>query len=123
MAAIRAPFSALGGVVFSVALFLGLAHLVHVPFAAAPTTIVDTIALKPVRPDTPAQTTRDPRPVRELPTLEPGLPNIGVDDGGGVIVERAIYTRPKVDTRPANHGLMRGLDGDVTPIVQTKPDY
>jgi len=32
-------------------------------------------------------------------------------------------TRPTMDTRPGRHGLSRGLDGDVTPIVQTKPEY
>jgi protein TonB len=26
-------------------------------------------------------------------------------------------------TRPGNHGLLRGIDGDATPIVQTKPEY
>ena len=123
MSAIRAPFSALGGVLFSLALFLGLANLVNVPFEAAPMTIVDPVALKTVRPDTPEQTTRDPRVVRKPPTLEPGLPNLGFDDGRGITVQRAIYTRPTVDTRPGRHGLSRGLDGDVTPIVQTKPEY
>jgi periplasmic protein TonB len=96
---------------------------VNVPFPGAPTTTVQPIALKPVRPDTSVIERRDPRLVREPPTLEPGLPNLSVDDRGGVIVERAIYTRPKVDTRPGNHGLMRGIDGDVTPIVRTKPEY
>jgi periplasmic protein TonB len=122
MSAIRAPFSALGGIVFSVALFLGLANLVNVPFAIAPTTVAQRIALEPVRPDTPVTRTRDPRIVREPPTLDPGLPKIGVDESD-VIVERAIHTRPNVDTRPAGHGLMRGLDGDVTAIIQTKPEY
>ena len=123
MSAIRAPLSALGGVVCSVALFLGLANLVNVPFEIAPTTVAQPIAFKPVRPDTPVVRTREPRIVRDPPALEPDLPGIGVDDPGGVTVERAIYTRPKVDTRPGRHGLMRGLDGDVTPIVQTKPEY
>jgi protein TonB len=122
VSAIRAPFSALGGALFSVALFLGLAHLVNVPFAPAPTTVVETIALKPVRPDTTVASTRDPRVVRTPPTLEPGVPDLIVDDGGGYI-ERVVYTRPTVDTRPRDHGLMRGMDGDVTPIVQTKPEY
>lgn len=123
MSAIRAPFSALGGVVFSVALFLGLANLVNVPFEIAPTTVAQPIALKPVRPDTPVTHTRNPRVVPEPPTLAPGLPKIGIVDGGDAIVQRAIYTRPKVDTRPAGHGLMRGLDGDVTAIIKTKPEY
>src|SRR5687768_5871395 len=110
MSAIRAPFSALGGVLLSSALFLGLANLVSVPFEIAPTTVVEPIALKPVRPDTPVIDTRDPRIVREPPTLEPGLPKISVDDSGGITVERAIYTRPTMDTRPGRHGLSRGLD-------------
>jgi len=123
MSAIRAPFSALGGALFSVALFLGLAHLVNVPFEVAPATVAKPIELKAVRPDTPEHTTREPRVVRKPPTLEPGLPNLNVDGVGDVIVQRAIYTRPTVDTRPGRHGLSRGLDGDVTPIVQTKPEY
>jgi len=123
MSAIRAPFSALGGALFSVALFLGLAHLVNVPFEVAPATVAKPIELKAVRPDTPEHTTREPRVVRKPPTLEPGLPNLNVDGVGDVIVQRAIYTRPTVDTRPGRHGLPRGLDGDVTPIVQAKPEY
>ena len=123
MSAIRAPFSALGGALFSVALFLGLAHLVNVPFEVAPATVAKPIELKAVRPDTPEHTTREPRVVRKPPTLEPGLPKIGGGVGGDVIVEPAIYTRPTMDTRPGRHGLSRGLDGDVTPIVQTKPEY
>src|SRR6187431_2815297 len=123
MSAIRAPFSALGGALFSVALFLGLAHLVNVPFEVAPATVAKPIELKAVRPDTPEHTTREPRVVRKPPTLEPGPPNLIVDGVGDVIVQRAIYTRPTVDTRPGRHGLPRGLDGDVTPIVQAKPEY
>jgi len=123
MSAIRAPFSALGGALFSVALFLGLAHLVNVPFEAAPTTVADRITLKPVRPDTPVTERRDPRVVREPPTPEPGVLKLNVDHGDGITFERTIYTRPTMDTRPGRHGLSRGLDGDVTPIVQTKPEY
>ena len=123
MSAIRAPFSALGGALFSVALFLGLAHLVNVPFEVAPATVAKPIELKAVRPDTPEHTTREPRVVRKPPTLEPGPPNLNVDGVGDVIVQRAIYTRPTLDTRPGRHGLSRGLDGDVTPIVQAKPEY
>lgn len=123
MSAIRAPFSALGGALFSVALFLGLAHLVNVPFEVATATVAKPIELAPVRPDTPAQPTRNPQPVRKPPTLEPGLPNLNVGRGDGITFERTIYTRPAVDTRPGRHGLSRGLDGDVTPIVQTKPEY
>ena len=123
MSAIRAPFSALGGALFSVALFLGLAHLVNVQFEVAPPTVVKPVELRPVRPDTPEHNIRDPQVVRKPPTLEPGLPTLGVDNGNGITVERAIYTRPTVDTRPGGHGFSRGLDGDVTPIVQTKPEY
>ena len=122
MSAIRAPFSALGGVLFSVALFLGLANLVDVPFAVKDRIVVDPVVFKPPRPDTTVTSTRDPRVVREPPILEPGVPDLTVDDGG-VRIERVVYTRPTVDTRPRNHGLQRGMDGDVTPIVQTKPEY
>jgi protein TonB len=122
MSAIRAPFSALGGVLFSVALFLGLAHLVDVPFAVKDRVVVDPVVFKPPRPDTTVISTRDPRIVREPPILEPGVPELNVDDGG-VRIERVVYTRPTMDTRPRDHGLQRGMDGDVTPIVQTKPEY
>jgi len=123
MSAIRAPFSALGGALFSVALFLGLAHLVNVPFEAAPQSVVKPTELRRVRPDTPEHTTRDPKVVRKPPTLEPGLPTLGVDNGTGISFERTVYTRPTLDTRPGGHGVSRGLDGDVTPIVRTKPEY
>ena len=71
MSAIRAPFSALGGALFSVALFLGLAHLVNVPFDVASPTVAKPVELRPVRPDTPEHNVRDPQPVRKPPTLEP----------------------------------------------------
>jgi protein TonB len=119
---IRGPFSVLGGAACAIALFLGLAQLVNVPFPTAERTVVEPITLKPVRPDTPEHSTRDPRVVREPPTLEPGPPNLTVDRGG-VTVERVLYTRPTVDTRPRGHGILRGIDGDVTAIVQSKPEY
>ena len=123
MFAIRAPFSAIAGAVCAVALFLGLAQLVNVPFPAGERTVTEPISLKRVRPDTPELTTRDPRVVREPPTLKPGPPDLVIDDSG-ITVDRVVYTRPKVDTtRPGNHGFLRGIDGDATPIVQTKPEY
>jgi len=123
MFAIRAPFSAIAGAVCAVALFLGLAQLVNVPFPAGTRVVTDPISLKRVRPDTPEQTIRNPRVVHEPPALEPGPPNLTVDRGG-IAIDRVVYTRPQVDTtRPGNHGLMRGIDGDVTPIVRGKPEY
>jgi periplasmic protein TonB len=122
MLAIRAPFSAVAGAVCAVALFLGLAKLVNVPFPAGGRTVTEVVSLKRVRPDTPEQTIRNPRPDRVPPTLEPGPPDLTVDRGG-VTLERVVYTRPTVDTRPRGHGILRGIDGDATPIVQTKPEY
>ena len=53
MFAIRAPFSTIGGAVLSVALFLGLANLVSVPFNVGERTVANPIVFKTPRPDTP----------------------------------------------------------------------
>ena len=71
MLAIRAPFSAVGGVLLSVGLFVGLAQLVNVQFPTDDRVPVPPPVFKPLRPDTTAQTKRDPRVEYEPPQETP----------------------------------------------------
>jgi protein TonB len=123
--AIRAPFSALGGASLSVALFLGLAQLVSVPFAVErPPTTEPPVLVRP-RFVSPAQPTRQQKIEREPRQLLPDVPGVG-DDDQVVDIERVRYTRPPaLGTRPGNRdGLtLRGFDGDVIAVVQPRPEY
>lgn len=122
MSAIRAPFSALGGVVFSSALFLGLWRLVDVPLVVGERVPTVDVELPKVRPPTPTQYTRDPPPVREAPIPQPEVPRIGTPGGG--TVERVIYRPPSVAPPIRGRGFnLSGVDGDVIPRVRVNPDY
>jgi protein TonB len=122
MLAIRAPFSAGAGALLSLALFLGLAKLVNVPFEAKDRIVVPDVVLKRPRVDTPVDTKRDPQPKREVPILEPGLPNPIVDTIGGSVT-RVPYTRPKIELGPRDGGPMSGVDTDVIPQIRVLPEY
>jgi len=123
MLAIRVPCSALGGALFSGALFLGLAQLVNVPFEIGERILADPVVFKPPRVDTPVVEKRDPQVVHEPPIVEPRIPYLVVDDGGPG-VDPVRYTRPTLDPRPGpRHIGLRGVDGDVIPVVRPTPDY
>ena len=122
MSAIRAPFSALGGVVLSSALFLGLWRLVDVPMVAGEKLPVFSIELPRVRPSTTAESRRNPRPVREAPTPQPDTPRIGITGDG--TVETVIHDPPAVDVVVRGRGFnLSGVDGDVIPRIRVNPDY
>jgi TonB family protein len=124
MLTIRAPFAALGGALLSVALFLGLAELVNVPFAVEPSIPNDPQVLKRPRVETPVQTTRRQKIEREPRPLEPGVRGLTGDEDP-VVVERVRYTQPRLEMlRGTRGGLnLRGFDGDVIPVVQPRPEY
>ena len=122
MLAIRAPFAALGGAVLSVGLFFGLAQLVNVSFEIDDQIPVDPVVFKPPRVDTPVHPTRDPKVERPPLELPPGVP--GVKDDTEVRIKPLPYTRPRLDPRPTERGSrLRGIDGDVTPVVLAHPEY
>lgn len=122
MAAIRAPFSALGGVVLSSALFFGLWRLVDVPMLVGEKLPVFSVELPKVRPSTPIVDKRNPPPVREAPIPQPNAPRIGTTGGG--TIETLTYNPPTVDPVIRGHGLnLGGVDGDVIPRVRFNPDY
>jgi protein TonB len=125
MLAIRAPFSALGGAALSVALFLGLAQLVSVPFAVEAPPAIDPPVLKRPHFEPPVQPTRRQKIEREPQQLRPDVPGVSIDDDA-VTVERERYTRPPALQAPPGGrdriGL-RGFDGDVIPVVQPRPEY
>jgi len=122
MFAIRAPFSALGGALFSVALFLGLAKLVNVPFAVLEHTFAYPLSPPTVRPDTAPESRRDPKVVRTPPILEPGPPNLVIDTG--VDIDPVPYGRPTLETRTqVGTTGFGGVDTDVIPRVRVNPEY
>ncbi len=59
---------------------------------------------------------------REAPTPKPAGPRISVDDFGGVDITRVQVQRVDI-VRPDEDIQMRGIDGDVVPIVRPPPDY
>jgi len=122
MSAIRAPFSALGGVVLSSVLFFGLWRLVDVPMLVGEKLPVFSVELPKVRPNTPVVDKRNPPPVREAPVPQPDAPRIGTTGGG--TIETVIYEPPTVGPVVPGHGFnLTGVDGDVIPRVRVNPDY
>jgi len=124
MVAIRGPFSAFGGTLFAAALFLGLAQLVNVPFDVPPLREAGRINFTRQIIDTPVETTRKPRVEHKPPIIEPGPPRLGGAEKSGGIAS-VPFTRLVVDTGTAGRrGIgLRGIDGDVTPIVRQDPEY
>ena len=124
MLTIRAPFAALGGALLSVALFLGLAGLVNVPFTVEPRVPNDPRVLKRPRVETPVQTTRRQKIEREPRQLQPGVRGLTSDEDP-VIIDRVRYLQPRLETLRGDRGGLglRGFDGDVIPVVQPRPEY
>ena len=123
MLAIRAPFSALGGALLSVGLFIGLAKLVNVPFEIADRAPVPPpFTFKAPRPDTPVQPTRDDKLKYEPPQLQPRPPG-GIGGDGSVNVRPIKYTQPTLGERPRLDRGLRRFDGDVTRVLQVPPEY
>ena len=124
MVAIRGPFSAFGGALIAAALFLGLAQLVSVPFDVPPLQEAGRINFTPQIIDTPVATIREPRVEREPPIVEPGPPRLGGGERDGGIAPGP-FARLVVDPGTAGRrGIgLRGIDGDVAPIVRQKPEY
>lgn len=124
MFAIRVPLAILAGTAISVALFLTLSQLVGVSFDASPSAQGYKIDFTPKRPDTPVVTKRDEKITREPPTLVPDGPEIITDDFRRDDFRTHGYQRPTLEPPIRNDGIgMRGVDGDVRPIVRTNPDY
>jgi protein TonB len=122
MFAIRVPFSVVAGALASVAIFLGLAQLVGVPFEVTQTIAAPRIDFTPQRIDTPIETKREERVKREPPTPQPEGPTFSDDFGGDIGVVR-IQPQPVVALRSGEGIGLRGVDGDVIPIVRPTPEY
>ena len=123
MFAIRGPVSVLGGALFSVAIFLGLAQLVGVAFEAPKYEDATDIKLPRPRVETPVETKRVEQVKRKPPTLVPGPQRLIVDNVGGDVVGRIQITRPNVDRTGPERVVMRGTDGDVVPVIRATPQY
>jgi periplasmic protein TonB len=121
MATLRIPFAFVSGLLFSLAAFFGLWQLVGAPLDVRPLVEARDIVFTPQIVETPIETTREPRIVRDPPVLEPTLPTISTHDEG---VTKVSLTRPPV-TRidPPGRTQLRGIDGDVIPVVRNNPDY
>jgi protein TonB len=123
MVAIRVPVSTFGGALLSVALFLGLARLVSVPFDAEPPKEATRIDFRPQVVESTPVTKREPRVEREPPILEPGPPRIHLGDRGDP-VERVRIEGPRIDTGARDRGVaLSGMDTDVIPRIRVNPEY
>jgi protein TonB len=127
MLATRLPVAAVGGVLCSLAVFLGLWRLVGGPLDAVETAtpreidftrqIVDT----PLRPK-PRRTKPDREPPPEA--IDPG--RVGPDDVERVVNERPDLIRisgPSLMGVARGGGISMGIDRDVTPLVRVDPVY
>jgi len=95
MLALRLPFAAVSGVLFSLAVFLGLWQLVSVPFDVGDPVVGRIVDYTPQRKDTPLANKRDPKVERTPP---PVTPTLIVDTWGDPsVVTPAVYVAPKID--------------------------
>jgi protein TonB len=122
MVALRGPCSALGGALLAGTIFLGLAQLVAVPFDVPRRAAASRIIFTPQIVETTAETRREEQVTREPPVLPPPPRGLGVNEGEPVTT--VPYTPPSISLPPGRGTTdMRGIDGDVMPIVRFPPDY
>ena len=123
MFAIRAPLAFGAGTLCSGALFLGLWQLVNVPFDVQRLSETPILEFTRQIRDTPLDNKRDPKVTREPQVLRPGPTKISIgggDGGTGVIDFEAPRLEPVIARGGPN---LRGIDGDVLPMVRPQPDY
>ena len=123
MFAIRVPFAVLAGAIASVAIFLGLAQLVGASFEVTPRAEARTIEFTRQIVPTPLVNKREPKVAREPPTLRPDAIRVsgGPSDGGIGVFD---YNGPTLTPTIGRGGLsLRGIDGDVMPLVRPNPEY
>jgi protein TonB len=113
----------LAGTLFSVAIFVGLAQLISVPFEIPPRIDTYKIDFTAKRPDTPPVTKRDEKITRDPPTLIPDGPTVMRDDFGDDGVGRLPYERLVLERIDRTSIGVRGVDGDVMPRVRPDPEY
>ncbi len=124
MVAIRGPFSAFGGALFAAALFLGLAQLVSVPFDVPPLQEAGRIDFTPQIIDTPVATIREPTSGaraadhRARPAQTPRRRTRPRNRAHSV--RQAVIDRGPAGRRGIG---LRGVDGDVIPVVRQNPEY
>jgi protein TonB len=121
MLALRIPFAAVTGALFSLAVFFGLWQLVGVPFDAGDPVIAHEINFTRQIIETPTESTRDPQIERTPPPLVPRTPH----PGGGLVSEPPTEFRPTaipIIARPTGPS-MTGIDRDPIPLVRVAPDY
>jgi len=123
MNAIRVPFAAMAGAVFTSAMFWLLWSLVDTSFEAGERVAGQRIELPPVRRDTEVVSRRDERVEHELPPPTPETPRIGFTPYG--IENTVAHLTPVVDARGAisRMQMSAGSDRDVIPLVRINPDY
>ena len=121
MSAIRVPLAAIAGALCSAAIFVGLSNLVSVPFDVEPLLDARRIEFTLQRKDTPVEIKRQEKATRDPPVITPGPTRISHDEGDGNVVR---FERARLDPVLRTDGPgMRGIDGDVTPIVRATPEY
>ena len=123
MLTIRVPVAVVAGVLSSSAIFLALSRLVSVTFDAPPLVEARKIEFTAQRIDTPIETKRKERITREPPMGQPERPRIGKDFGGDA-VHPVRLARQSIDPLRPERGIgLRGVDGDVIPLVRPTGEY
>jgi periplasmic protein TonB len=122
LAAMRFPFAAGSGVLFSLTIFFVLWHFVSRPIDIGPPVDPLIINFTPQIKPVPPESKRMPKVERESPVLEPNRPTIGPHDT--TIGPPTLITRPE-NVRVAGGGGFRlqGSDRDVLPLVRVEPAY
>jgi len=123
MLALRLPFAAVSGILFSLAVFLGLSQLVSVPFDVGDPVVARELIFTRQIIDTDVDTKRAEKVERELPPPVPTPVKVGPGRDGVDVRALPTNIRHIVDRGDHGKGLDVGTDRDVLPLVRVAPDY
>lgn len=126
MVTARIPFAAMAGVLCTLSVFFGLWRLVGAPLDVGEPVEAVRIDFTRQIVDTPVR----PKPPRTKPVREPRQETVGIPTIGPGDSETHLHARPNLvraswlpGITGTRGGIPMGVDRDITPLVQIKPDY
>lgn len=121
MSTIRIPLAIASGLLLSLGVFLGLWHLVGEELDVGPLIEPKVVEYTRLLADTPSESKRADKPVREPPTITPPL---RIEGPGGTRVDDGVILERIVARVERGNGLsISGNDRDAQPIIRVPPQY
>lgn len=121
---LRFPLALALALLFTGTVFWSLWHLINVTVNVGTDLQTSRIEFTRMRRDTPTETKRQEKAVREHPPVVPTVPQLSIASGS--VQNNVQMLNPNIDTRGAMSGVklsVAGSDRDVIPLVRINPDY